>query len=206
MGSTDRTLEIAKAFGASIHHWDTAGKFDDNLNTRKNQKRVLAWAGRRLGDGIGRGRNYLFSASFSETLLSYDRQNLAVARPHGFEMLHDTWPNPAKQIYDEAKFGARLDDYSKPVLFAPKRIRDLRFSTGAHTLDEIRLRGNTLAVNLRSYSEPPCFLLHYHQIGPADKIAARYDETRPECPRRISGINGAVNGAGQPMSRKAEIY
>jgi hypothetical protein len=69
-----------------------------------------------------------------------------------------------------------LDDYSKPVLFAPSRIERIRFSTGAHSLDEISVKGNAAPVNLLKYSEPPCYLLHYHQIGPADKISARYDE------------------------------
>ena len=175
MGSTDGTLNIAKMFGAEIRNWDTKGEFNDNLNNRiKNE----CWHGLNPDWTMVLDADEIiyFPKGVMETLSAYDGQNLAVARPHGFEMLHDTWPNPKGQIYDEAKCGARLNDYSKPVLFAPKRIERIRFSTGAHTLDEIKVVGNASPVNLLEYSDPPCYLLHYHQIGPADKIAARYDE------------------------------
>jgi glycosyltransferase involved in cell wall biosynthesis len=175
MGSTDQTLDIAKEFGAAIYNWDTGGLFDDNLNNRiKNE----CWKGLDADWVMVLDADEIiyFPLGFKETLSAYDGQRLAIARPYGFEMLHDTWPNPKGQIYDEAKYGARLDDYSKPVLFAPKRIERIRFSTGAHTLDEIVLAPNAAPVNLREYSNPPCCLLHYHQIGPIEKIAARYDD------------------------------
>jgi glycosyltransferase involved in cell wall biosynthesis len=174
-GSTDRTLDIAKEFGATVRHWNSGGMFDDNLNTRiKNE----CWQGLNADWVMVLDADEIiyFPVGYLTTLEAYDSQGLAVAKPHGFEMLHDTWPEPKGQIYDEAKSGARLDDYSKPVLFAPRRIKHIRFSTGAHTLDEIELRGNTLAVNLRQYSDPPCYLLHYHQIGSIEKIAKRYDD------------------------------
>lgn len=175
MGSTDGTLEIAKSFGATIRNWDTGGKFDDNLNTRIKNECWLGidadWVMVLDADEI-----IYFPKGWMNTLDSYDRQSLAVARPHGFEMLHDTWPNPKGQIYDEAKFGAKLDDYSKPVLFAPGRIERIRFSTGAHSLDEIKVVGNAAPENLNQYSYPLCCLLHYHQIGPAEQIAERYDD------------------------------
>jgi glycosyltransferase involved in cell wall biosynthesis len=175
MGSTDRTLEIAKEVGATVRNWDTKGEFNDNLNTRiKNE----CWWGLNPDWAMVLDADEIiyFPKGHAETLSAYDSQKLAVVKPHGFEMLHDTWPNPKGQIYDEAKCGARLDDYSKPVLFAPNRIERIRFSTGAHTLDEIKVTDNASPVNLHEYSGPPCYLLHYHQIGPIEQIATRYDD------------------------------
>lgn len=175
MGSTDGTLDIAKKFGATVRHWDTGGKFDDNLNTRiKNE----CWLGIETDWSmvVDADEILYFPRGHIQTLSAYDWQMLPVALPHGFEMLHDAWPNPDGQIYDEAKCGAAHADYSKPVLFAPRLIERMRFSTGAHHLDELVLASSAVRVDFTKNSDPPIFLLHYHQIGPIEKIAERYDE------------------------------
>jgi glycosyltransferase involved in cell wall biosynthesis len=185
MGSTDRTMDIASEFGATIRRWDTGGKFDDNLNTRiKNE----CWQG--LGADwtmvVDADEIIYFPRGEQETLGAYDRQGLAVARPHGFEMLHETWPDPKGQIYDEAKCGAFHPDYCKPVLFWVPRIKSIRFSPGAHHLDELSAIDGTAPYSPGKFADPPVFLLHYHQIGSIEKIAARYDEhTKRMCEANI---------------------
>lgn len=185
MGSTDRTLAIANEFGAAVRKWDTGGKFDDNLNTLiKNEfwKGLEAdWVMVLDADEI-----IYFPRGTTETLSAYDGLKLAVAMPHGFEMLHETWPDPRGQIYDEAKCGASHPDYCKPVLFAPKRINRIRFSAGAHHLDELSVTEGTAPYDPGQFADPPVFLLHYHQIGAIEKIAARYDEhTKRMCEANI---------------------
>jgi hypothetical protein len=84
------------------------------------------------------------------------------------------------------KNGAREERwYSKPVLFSPRRVESVEYSCGAHTCT-FRLRGQKdIQSNPTTSNIPPTYLLHFHQLGGIERIAARYDATLA----RLSQIN-----------------
>jgi hypothetical protein len=183
--STDRSREIARSFGAEIVDWNCSELIDDlELTAVKNE----CWPGSTA--------NFVVVADVDEflyfprgthgTLEAYLRQNLAVAKPTGYEMItchfpwqieNDPYPTGGGQIYDEVQYGAKDDMwYAKPVLFSPKLVKESGIGIGGHGASLVLHDGRTVEVD-RSYpkSQPPCYLLHYHQIGPITRIAAGYD-------------------------------
>lgn len=176
MGSTDGTLDVAAQFGIEVRHWDTGNKVDDRVNMRiKNE----AWIGTNADWVICVDTDELiyFPSGVGPTLRVYDTPKTPMIRPTGFEMFSETMPTTPGQIYDEIKSGARDNIYSKPVLFNPRLVVETNFRPGAHSSDAL-FKDGTRYLNPVDPPNPPVYLLHYHQIGPIEKIAARYDRTR----------------------------
>ena len=111
------------------------------------------------------------------TLGVYEKLGAAVIKPHGFEMFSEALPDGPGQIYDQIKMGAPDDKwYAKPVLFSPKRVREIGLGVGSHEADARLHDGRRMHVGKEwPFASPPAYLLHYHQLGPAEAIAARYD-------------------------------
>lgn len=173
-GSTDRTVEIAKATGAVVIPWDTAGKINDTLlrqlkeNCWKNT--TADWV------GVVDADEFLYFPCGAEAALNaYEKVALAVVKPHGYEMVSETLPTGDGQIYDEIKMGA--DDnrwYAKPCFFSAKRVSEIHFSAGAHECSVV-VNGTLRMGNPTRFSEPAAHLLHYHHIGSVERIGAKYD-------------------------------
>lgn len=181
--STDKTRDICKEYGAEIVEWETNGLDDMQAKFVKQ----TAWKGTDANWAIcvDADELFYFPHGVFQTLSYYDMQNLHVIKPRGFEMTSDVYPTTDQQIYDEVKMGGRDDYwYAKPVCFAPQRIESIEFGAGAHVCEGI-LKGGKRFKNPTQPSEPPSYLLHYHHIGPIDRIAARYDATR----KRLSPTN-----------------
>lgn len=177
--STDRTREIALANGAEVRDFDTEGGINDELHA---QLKNTCWKGTDADWVIIADADELiyFPGGTEATLAAYEQAGVAMVKPHGFEMVSETFPTTPGQIYDEVKTGARDDKwYAKPILFSPKRVRESGFGVGAHCAEPVLADGRTLNV-LMDYpkTEPPCYLLHCHQLGPIERIAAKYDATR----------------------------
>jgi hypothetical protein len=134
-----------------------------------------------------------FPAGAECSLSSYAQQSLPVAKPYGYEMHSDALPGGSGQIYDEIKNGARDDKwYAKPVLINVGLVKQIEFSTGAHTCTGILKSGGRFA-NPQLPVSPPCYLLHFHHIGGLDRIAAKYDATKA----RYSELNKRHNWGWQ---------
>lgn len=173
-GSDDGTLDIAKQYGIEIVNEGNPDKFDDRDNTRvKNE----CWLGTDADWVMVMDADELmyFPGGAQEALAAYTKQGLAVVKPHGFEMLHKTWPTTTGQIYDEVKYGARLVDYDKPVLFTPRLVEKIQFSEGAHVCNSILMKNGSQMSTPSAYADPPVYLLHCHHVGPIEWIAGRYD-------------------------------
>jgi hypothetical protein len=114
-----------------------------------------------------------------KSLGAYTQMGAAAIRPHGFEMFSETYPTTQGQIYDEIKFGAPDDKwYGKPILFCPKLVSDMRWGLGSHECDPVLHDGRRFHVGPRwPFAKPPCWLLHWHHIGPAKDIGDKYDAT-----------------------------
>lgn len=182
--STDRTILIADDLGAEVENWDTGDEFNDLLAVQLKQS---CWLGTAADWVIVADCDELiwFPEGAETTLAYYARAGLAVALPTGFEMFSDELPKGDGQVYDEVTRGA-VDNkwYGKPVLFSPKRAPGIRFSAGCH---EARV-GKMVYDHTRPRTDPPCWLLHFHQLGGVERIGDKYDARR----RRLSEYN--VNG------------
>lgn len=182
--STDNTRNICREYGAVIHDWKTDGLNDSIAKHIKN----TGWINSHKSDWVicvDADELIYFPKGTRSTLEQYDLQKLGVVKPYGFEMFSETLPTTSGQIYDEIKMGGRDDKwYGKPVLFSPRRLRSIDFSPGAHTCTWIDIDGNDQQCPVADFN-PPTYLLHYHHIGPIERIAQRYDATR----ERLSKIN-----------------
>ena len=120
-----------------------------------------------------------FPEGAEKSLGAYTQMGAASIRPHGFEMFSETYPTTQGQIYDEIKFGAPDDKwYAKPILFRPTLVSDMRWGLGSHECDPVLHDGRRFHVGPRwPFAKPPCYLLHFHHIGPAKDIGDKYDAT-----------------------------
>lgn len=182
----------ASLFGAASVPWDTKGCLNDALAMDLKNK---CWQGTTADWVICVDADELvyFPGGAEKTLSLYEGLGAAVIKPLGFEMFTDSLPEGTGQIYDYVKEGARDDEwYAKPVLFSPKRVAYAGFGIGAHESVPVLHDGRSLRVDRNwPQANPPTYLLHFHQIGPIEHVAARYDETR----KRLSPIN-EKNGWG----------
>lgn len=201
------TRDLCACHGAEWRMWDTAGQLNDELARHiKNE----AWKGTDADwvavvdadellffpdPGLVDGRRLTaHKQGVWNALYTYDRIGAAVIRPEGFEMFSDAMPDPgSNQIWIAIRDGAPDDKwYGKPVLFSPKIVSEAGLGIGAHESRPVLKDGRALRVDQTwPHPNPRCLLLHYHQIGPIDAVAARYDATR----KRLARINEA-NGWG----------
>lgn len=186
LGSTDGTQEIARKAGCEVVQHDCSQAFDDRLNKKiKNE----CWLGTSPDWAICADADELiyFPSGAALTLDSYTSQGLPVVKPYGFEMTSDETPLGEVQIYECVKHGARDDFwYGKPILFSPKQVSSVDFGTGAHQVTAVLKNSRPFYVEQKAPpSAPACYLLHFHHIGPIEKIALRYDCVRA----RMSEIN-----------------
>lgn len=194
------TRELCRCHGALWREWDTAGELNDELAARHKN---LCWRGTDADwvitadadellyfPGNKEGYNH-HARTVLEDLLD---RGAAVIKPHGFEMFSETPPEGGShQIYDDLKSGAPDDEwYSKPILFSPRLVAESGLGIGAHESRPVLKNGMAFRVGREwPKSNPPVYLLHYHQIGPIEAVAARYDATR----KRLAAVN-VRNGWG----------
>lgn len=179
---------VRSACSFDIEPWDTAGQLNDELAMhRKN----TCWKGSTADWVICVDADELlyFPGGARETLQRYKNLGAAVIRPEGYEMFSDELPPAGGQITDHVKHGARDDKwYAKPVLFSPRLVAESGFGIGAHESRPVLRDGRALNVDGHwPHPDPRALLLHYHQIGPIEHVAARYDATR----KRLALINVA---------------
>lgn len=204
-GSTDRSKEIAKEYGAEVRDWDTNGEINDTLLKRLKE---TAW--------IGTSADWVIMADADEfiyfpdhpanSLKQYEQQQLAFVKPRGFEMESPELPVNGGQIYEEIRHGAPDDKwYAKPVLFSPKRVKSIDYMVGAHECKAV-LHSGLKMINPVRFSQPPCYLLHYHHIGSVERIGAKYDANRKRFSKENKEHNWGWNGDGLRHARDKRAY
>jgi hypothetical protein len=195
-GSTDKTRELAYELGVFVVHEDTGDKVDDRVNKRIKE---TCWHGTDSDWVMVVDADELiyFPQGAEQTLESYHDQGLAVIKPQGWDMTSDPYPTTDKQIYDEIKHGAKNWLYDKPVLFSPKLVKEIEFWVGAHGLVKATLHSGLTLPNPVAYSDPKTLLLHFHHIGPVERIGERYNATRARmCENNVKMNWGNVNEGG----------
>lgn len=197
-GPNHTQQHIIALYDAQWLPWDTAGELNDEL---ARHLKNTCWKGTDADWVIVVDADELIY--FPEGIATLDRfeaMGACVIKPQGFEMFSDEWheahfvDEPSGysfgregQIYDWVKDGAPDDKwYSKPVLFSARRVAESGLGIGAHESRPILKSGRSVFVNKDwPKAKPPVYLLHFHQIGPIERVAARYDATR----ERLSAVN-----------------
>lgn len=208
LGSTDKTIEIARSFGAKIHEHDSGGEFRDLLNKKIRNE---CWLGTDADWVIIVDCDELmwFGAGVRETLRCYDEQQVAVVKPIGYEMTCDVFPTGDGQITDYVKHGARdAAWYSKPTIISPKRVAVTDFGTGAHVVTATLHGGKKIVVdNNTPPNSPTTMLLHFHHLGSVGRIGAKYEAViarlSPENRRMKWGVQ--ANGLAHAQEKRRAI-
>ena len=184
---------------AEWQEWDTGAQLNDELAMKlKNEcwkNSDADWVAVVDADEL-----LYFPQGAHQTLQAYEKRGAVVIKPYGFEMFSEEWRDyttfdevsgvevrSTSQITDWVKMGAPEDKwYSKPVLFSPKRLAESGLGIGAHESRPVLKDGRALYVNHKwPKANPPTYMLHCHQLGPIEMVAARYDATRA----RLAEIN-----------------
>lgn len=183
--STDGSADVARSAGAVVESWGLGGVVnDEEYCALKN----ACWQGTDAEWVIVCDADELiyFPGGAEDTLMLYDLGGAAVIKPHGFEMFNEVYPTTPGQIYDEVKHGAPDDKwYSKPILFNPRMVEDSGFGVGSHDSWPVLKDGRFLHCGPHWLKpDPACYLLHFHQIGPIERIGSRYDAVRSRMSRQ----------------------
>jgi glycosyltransferase involved in cell wall biosynthesis len=206
LGSTDKTIDIVKSFGAIIKQHDSGGEFRDMLN---KTIRNTCWHGTDADWVIIVDCDELmwFGAGVKETFRCYDEQQVAVVKPIGYEMTCEEFPTGSGQITEYVKFGKKdLEWYSKPTIISPKRVGATDFGTGAHVVTATLHGGRKLVVdNSTPPNNPVVKLLHMHHLGSVERIGGKYAAViarlSPENRRMRWGVQADPHGHAREKRR-----
>ena len=170
--STDSSRVIARKYGAEVRDWHCIG-VNDLIAKRTKEEAVMNskadWCGLVDADEF-----LYFPEGHYHTLSVYEADGVAVVKTRGYEMLSDVFPDTEQQIYDVVKHGAADQKwYGKPILIAPAKIKSLSFGAGCHQV-WAKLKDGSSWDDVQTPSDPPTLMLHYHHLGPVDRITRRY--------------------------------
>lgn len=190
-GGPKQVCSSVMAPGFKCVPWDTGGQLNDDLAAKLKNS---CWKGT-TADWVAvvdADELLYFPEGAEQTLERLEARGAAIARPHGFEMFAESYPEPSEhpgaQITDFVKDGAPDDKwYAKPILFSPRRVATTGFGIGAHESDPVFVGGQRFHVGADwPFAEPPIYLLHFKSIfGGLERIAERYDATR----KRLAAVN-----------------
>ena len=188
-GSTDRTREIAAAAGIEVRDFKMDGVNDQVLYQHKS----TCWQGTKADWVVVVDTDELvyFPQPMPDLLASYELEDLPIVKLRGYDMLSYYDPDPkGPPITRQIIFGARGDEwYGKPALINPREIKSLLFGAGAHKVENCILKNGKSYTVPATPTDPPAYLLHYHHLGPIERIAARYDLHRS----RFAPVNRQYN-------------
>ena len=177
LGSTDGSIEVAHAGGAMVRNWDSNNQVVDRVNMRiKNE----CWRGTDADWVMCVDADELiwFRQDPDVVLTNYLLSGVPLIRPRGYEMTSEEYPTTEHQIYDEVKYGGRDDHwYAKPCIFSPIMVREVDFAPGAHDIMATLKSGEVMRGEVQPIADA-VYLLHFHQIGPIERIAQKYDRMR----------------------------
>lgn len=165
--STDDSVQIAKAnpkcyiqseFGSQI------GLNDNQLLHFKNnvwKQSTADWVIVCDADEL------LYHPDIRNTLQNLQDQGITMPHIQGYQMYSLAHPSPHTPLIHTHTMGVPSDEYSKYILFSPKKIKEINYRHGAHTCQP-QGKINKQASNLK--------LLHYKHIGGFDRLIAQYED------------------------------
>lgn len=189
--STDRTRDIAEAFGADVRLFGISGVLDDAeyLKIKNN-----CWKGSNADFVIVLDDDeILYEESITLILRDARMNGQTIFKPQGYNMHSDAMP---KKEWLEITTGWKDDDYSKLCIFDPKSV-DIGFQYGCHTHQKDFPKGRLI------YGPNKIYLLHYCFIGGVDRIIKRWAEYEPR--RQKSSVNIRWNLGHRYSKKESEI-
>lgn len=123
--STDKTVEIAEAYGAKIVKVDTGDKVDDTVFTNLKNN---CWKDSRADWVIiCDADEFVYRPNIVDYL---EKTDATIFMPRLFNMFSEVFPTTKGQIYDEVKLGK--EGGSKMNLFKPSEIKEIGYGFGCH--------------------------------------------------------------------------
>lgn len=172
--STDRTRDIAREYSCDVRLFGVSGSLDDSeyLKVKNNAwKRSEAdWVIVCDDDEI------LFDPELQDKLYKARADGVTIFKPQGYNIHSNDTP---QKSWLEIKTGLKNDNYSKWVIFDPKKITEIGYVYGCH---EARPKG---LINFRE----DFMLLHYRDIGGIERLLKRHRDYVA----RLSEINKKWN-------------
>lgn len=149
--SDDRTREIAEEMGCEVRMFGRAGELNDAeyLKVKNN-----AWKKSQA--------DFVIIVDADEILQKPTDFNGTIFKTKGFNIYSHDMPN---LTYFEINRGHWDDNYSKSVIFSPKKINAINYTYGAHKCDP---KGEVI------YSPEVLTLFHYRCIGGPERIVKRH--------------------------------
>lgn len=189
--STDGSDKLAESLGCEVIKFGTKF-FDDqeNMNIKNS-----CWK--------GSDADWVVVADFDECLSPPPMRTISageafrylfqiwhhttIFKTIGWQIMSDSMPeNDLLEITN----GYRFDNYSKNIIFNPKRIKEINYNPGAHRIDPV---GDVV------YSEDSLYVLHYKHIGGVQRTIDRYKEYKPRMSK-----NNRKNGWGVHYNRSEQ--
>lgn len=171
--STDNTREIAESMGAKVQLFGIQGELNDKEYLKvKNH----CWKGSDADWVIVCDCDeILWHPKLGEVL----RSNIGMAtifNCFGWNIFSNEIP---KENWLEITTGVQDINYSKHIIFDPKKITEINYQYGCHSFTPEGPKGKI------EWGSEPLFLLHYKQVGGAKRLADRHAIYAP----RLSQIN-----------------
>jgi hypothetical protein len=190
-----------------LKDWDTGGEFNDQLAM---ELKNTCWRGT-LADWVtvtDCDEFWYFPHGAQRDLLAYFEQQIAVVKPLGFNMVSEVYPTTSGQIYDEVKMGSPEPWYAKCALFSPCLVREMHYLPGAHDCKALLYSGEWIDLPMGFPANTPhSYLLHYHHLGPVERLARLNDEKRARLApiHRVCGWGNFEDGLKHAQDIRAKI-
>lgn len=172
--STDTTRDIAHSMGCEVRLFGVKGSLDDGeyLEVKNNcwKKSKADWVIVCDDDEI------LYDPNLIDKLYLARAEGVSILKPQGYNMHSNDVPH---ESFLEIKTGLKNDNYSKWIIFDPKKLNEIGYVYGCH---EARPKGNLKF-------KDAFMLLHYRDIGGIERLLKRHREYV----ERLSPINKKWN-------------
>lgn len=167
--STDGSAELARSWNCEVIPFGDKFFNDENNMRLKNE----CWQGSDADWAIVGDMDELLwmAANSDEAIKTYLRSAMeaghTILPTTGWQIMSEEMPTETGLLTDISS-GYFFKNYSKSVIFNPKKITAINYGPGAH---ECRPEGE-----VKSPEQSPLFVLHYKHIGGVERTINRYRE------------------------------
>lgn len=158
--STDNSVELAKANGFEVETFGTIGELNDKeyLNIKNNcwKNNQDDWV------IVCDADEFLYHQTLRATLAICKLNQFSIIKTKGFNIFSENMPE--NDIF-EVKTGVFDENYSKKVIFDPKKLTEIGYIYGCHVAKPAGYIRETT---------PFLTLFHYRNIGGPHKLAERH--------------------------------
>jgi hypothetical protein len=186
-GSNDGSQEFVKNHPKGVlRTYDTQGQIRDDVYIKIKNNCWKEACGKADYVIVGDIDEFIYHPNIFKFL--EEHLQFSIFKPAGWNMVSNKFPTTSGQIYSEVKTGAHHGGQSKPILFDPKRVKEIAFAPGCHGLNQKKLshEGKFWWFRQQQYNEntSPLKMLHFKFMG-MNYVYGRYQLMA----RRLSAVN-----------------